>query len=123
MRKFFRGFYFAGRGICTAFQERNMRVHGIATILVLGLGLFFQITPQEWTMLFLAIGLVLMAEALNTACEYLVNLIRDDCHVPYENEKLGKAKDIAAGAVLLTAIAAASIGALIFLPYLLTMNR
>lgn len=96
-----------------------MKVHTVAAIAVLVVASFFPLSSADWVELLFAIGLVMSAETFNTAIEQLVNLIRDDCHVPYENKKLGKAKDLSAGAVLIAAVAAAVIGVRIFLPHVL----
>jgi diacylglycerol kinase (ATP) len=119
MKKFLKGFFFAGKGIWWACHERNMRVHLVAVWIVALAGIYFRITSREWMVLLLCFALVLSAEAFNTAFEYVVNLIRDECHVPYANKNLGKAKDIAAGAVLICAACSAIVGAFIFLPYML----
>ncbi len=121
MKKFFKGFIYAFNGVKLSFQERNMKVHAIAAIVVLIVACFFPLSSADWVELLFAIGLVLSAETFNTAIEQLVNLIRDDCHVPYANKKLGKAKDLSAGAVLIAATAAAVIGVRIFLPHVLRM--
>lgn len=120
MRKFFKGFFFAGTGIWTAMHERNMRVHLLVLWMVSLAGIYFRLSTEEWIPLLLCFALVLSAEAFNTAFEYVVNLIRDECHVPYANKNLGKAKDIAAGAVLICAIFSAMVGVLVFLPHLLS---
>lgn len=117
MKKFFKGFVYATRGICVAANERNMRVHLVVSWFVIFFGVYFHLSRIEWIVLFFAMGIVLAAEAMNTAFEYVVNLIRDDCHVPYRNVHLGKAKDIAAGAVLILAVISAVIGVLIFYPH------
>lgn len=119
MKKFFKGFVYAFNGVKLSFQERNMKVHTFMAVLVLIVASFFPLTSADWVELLFAIGLVMSAETFNTAIEQLVNLIRDDCHVPYANKKLGKAKDLSAGAVLIAATAAAVIGIRIFVPYLI----
>lgn len=121
MRKFFRGFVFAGRGIFLATNERNMRFHLVVTWAVILLGSFLHITRTEWIILFFAIAMVLFAETCNTALEYVVNLIRDECGVPYKTPNLGRAKDVAAGSVLIVALFAALIGILVFAPHIMTL--
>jgi diacylglycerol kinase (ATP) len=74
----------------------------------------FGITPTEWCIVTLCFGMVLAAEGFNTAIERLVDLVSPDYH-----PIAGDVKDIAAGAVLICAIAAAIIGMIVFLPYLL----
>jgi diacylglycerol kinase len=79
---------------------------------VLG-GVYFSITVTEWMFLVLAAGLVLAAEAFNTAIEIDINLTSPEFH-PYARDT----KDVAAGAVLIAAVTAFSIGLVIFVPYL-----
>ncbi len=68
---------------------------------------------MEWVAIILCIGMVLATELINTAIERLVDLISPD-----RNPIAGQIKDIAAGAVLICAIAAAIVGLIIFIPYL-----
>lgn len=103
----FRGFGFALRA------EPNARVHLVATIVVVALGLAVGISTLEWVAIAAAIGLVWMAELFNTALEILCDIVAPDPSV-----RVKHAKDTAAAAVLVAAIAAATIGALVFLPYL-----
>ncbi len=88
----------------------------MATVLVIALGLYFEITPTEWCIIVFAIAIVLAAEAFNTAIEDLTDLVSPEPH-----PLAGHAKDLAAGAVLLTAIGAAIVGLLIFLPKILAL--
>ena len=74
-------------------------------------GLFFSVSTIEWCLLILAIAMVLCAEGMNTAIEFLTDLASPNFH-----ELAGKTKDVAAGAVLISAIGAAIIGFIIFLP-------
>lgn len=113
MRKFFKSFYFAGRGIIVSVREQfNLRIQIAITTAVVTLGIYFQITTKEWALIILSIGLVLGFELMNTAIENLVDL------VTVERKPLaGKIKDIAAGAVLIVSISALIIGWLIFKPY------
>jgi diacylglycerol kinase len=105
-----RSFKFAFRGIGTMVQsQENAWVHVCATISVVAGGLFFRVTPAEWCWLVLAIMAVWSAEALNTALEFLADVTSPDF-----NPLVEKAKDVAAGAVLIAAVGAAVIGALIF---------
>lgn len=109
-----RGFLDAFNGIRLMVAEFHFKVHLIIVLLVHVLGFLLNISSIEWCLVWLAIGLVLMAEGLNTAIEYMVDFMAPD----YE-EKAGRIKDIASGAVTLAAIASAVIGAIIFLPKLL----
>ena len=109
-----RSFGYAFQGLRFLLRnEPNARVHLAATVAVLAGGLALGVTPGDWRWLTLAIGLVWSAEAFNTAVEQLGDLAG-----PGPNDKVKAAKDVAAGAVLVAAIAAAAIGAVTFLPYL-----
>jgi len=72
------------------------------------------LSPDEWRWVILAIGLVWLAEALNTAIERLANAITIE-----PNASIGYAKDVAAGAVLIATIVASAIGLTIFMPHLM----
>jgi diacylglycerol kinase (ATP) len=90
-----------------------MQLHLMAAVAVLGLGAYLGLACFEWSLLVLAIGLVVTAEALNTALETLGDAITQEPH-----PLVGQAKDMAAAGVLLAAITAAVIGALVFIPHL-----
>ncbi|MDD4490799.1 MAG: diacylglycerol kinase family protein [Paludibacter sp.] len=92
-------------------SEKNMQIHLVVAVLVLIAGWLFNINTTEWLLCLLCFGLVFGAEMVNTAIETLVDLIS-----PQKHELAGKAKDMAAGAVLLCAIFAACIGLIIFVP-------
>ncbi len=79
---------------------------------VIAAGVYFEITEFEWCAIVFAIGLVWTAEALNTAIEYLA-----DALCPEKNERVGKAKDLAAAGVLLAALTAVFIGLIVLGPY------
>lgn len=90
-------------------KERHMKIHLAMTTVVLIAGWIFAITKLEWVLLLLTIALVLTAELINTAIERTVDLVTADYH------PLAKAaKDIAAGAVMVTAVFAVIIGVIIF---------
>ena len=112
MKKRIQSFVYAGRGIRLVFSsEANMKIHIVVASLVVICGFIFQISTPEWIACLLCIGLVFGAEMINTAIEDVVDLASPDHH-----ELAGKAKDIAAGAVLICAIVSVIIGILIFLP-------
>jgi diacylglycerol kinase len=104
---------FSGLGFVIRTQS-NTRVHILATIAVGIAGLLLQIEKHDWLILILTISMVWMAECFNTALEQIVDLVSPDIH-----PMAGQAKDIAAAAVLVTAIAALIVGFLVFLPPLL----
>lgn len=82
-------------------------------IIAIALGIYFGITSTEWVLLILTAGLVLASEAFNTAIEIDMNLTSPQYH-PYARDT----KDVAAGAVLISSIAAFLVGILIFWKYL-----
>jgi diacylglycerol kinase (ATP) len=110
-----RSFGYAFRGIATMLRRQaNARLHAGATILVIGLGSLLGLSGSEWCAVVLAIGLVWTAEGVNTALEALTDLVS-----PEQHPLAGRAKDVAAGAVLCAAISAAVIGLIVFLPHLI----
>jgi len=112
-----KSFGYAGKGIVFFFKSQpNAKIHVLAAILAIGLGVFLQISSLEWVGVTLCIGTVLAAEALNTALEELVNWIS-----PEHNVQAGIVKDVAAGAVLITALTALVVGGLIFLPKIMEL--
>lgn len=107
-------FGYALKGIAAAFRsEINLQWHALSTIWVLAAGFYVGLSLIEWVCISLAIGLVWMAELFNTALEVVVDLVS-----PEEHPLAGKAKDIAAGAVLVASLMAVIVGLLIFIPYL-----
>ncbi|MBE0623826.1 MAG: diacylglycerol kinase family protein [Burkholderiales bacterium] len=104
-----------GLGILLQSQQ-NARIHAAASILVVAAGAVFRISPAEWALIVTAILCVWVAEAINTAIEFLVDLASPELH-----PLAGKAKDVAAGAVLAAAVGAAVIGGLVFGPHLVGM--
>ncbi|WMX14662.1 MULTISPECIES: diacylglycerol kinase [unclassified Aureispira] len=107
-------FKWAIKGLKDLFSNHpNAQVHLLATVLVIPIAFFLQITLIEWALIILCIALVTAMEAMNSALEYLADKIS-----PEHDELIGKSKDIAAGAVLLSAIGAALVGALILGPKL-----
>ena len=87
------------------------KIHLIGLFFAVLFGFFFSLSANEWAILIGCCGSVLATEAMNTAVENVVDLVSPDIH-----PLAGKAKDAAAAAVLITAIAAAIIGLIIFLP-------
>ena len=104
---------FAFTGILTAIkEERNMRKHAVTALIVILAGFVFGVSRIEWLFLLLSIFLVIAFEILNSAIENVVDLASH-----YHFDMLAKkAKDMAAGAVLVVSILAALIGLLIFIP-------
>jgi diacylglycerol kinase (ATP) len=96
--------------------QHNAWIHAAATLIALGAGFVFHVSGAEWCWIILAISSVWIAEALNTAFEFLADAASPEFH-PLVRD----AKDVAAGAVLLSAVAAAIIGAIIFRPYIVKL--
>ncbi len=94
-------------------EEHHAQLHLLATVAVVICGWWLDISRADWQALLLVIALVWLAEGLNTALEHLC-----DAAVPEHHPLVGKAKDVAAGSVLLVAGFAVVMGLLIFLPYL-----
>jgi diacylglycerol kinase (ATP) len=92
--------------------QHNAWIHLIATGMVITTGFFFHLSRPEWCWIVLAVSIVWTAEALNTAFEFLA-----DAASPNFHPVVRVAKDVAAGAVLITALASSVIGAIIFWPY------
>lgn len=113
-QKQLRSFGYAWKGIrsCVG-KEQNLSFHLIITVCVTIAGFAFDITRTEWLIVILCIGLVIAAELFNSAIERLVDLVS-----PQRNPLAGQVKDIAAGAVLVCALAAIAIGLIIFIPYI-----
>jgi len=95
-------------------SQQNAWVHAIATVGVIAAGMILGVSAMEWCLLLLVITAVWVVEALNTAFEYLCDVVSPEFH-----PLVKKSKDVAAGAVLMSAVGAAAIGLLIFVPYLL----
>ena len=117
MKKLVKSFKYAFIGIYTGFkQEQNMKIHVLIMILVIILGIVLKISKIEWIVCIILFGLVISAELFNTAIEETVNIAMPDI-----NEKAKIAKDVSAGAVLVTAISSALIGLIIFIPKIIAL--
>lgn len=91
-----------------------MKFHGLAALLVITLGFIVKLNQKEWITILVLIGLVWAAELINTAVEELANLVRDELELDYQATT--RARDTAAGAVLVLAIVAAIVGLIVFIP-------
>lgn len=112
---FSRSLYTAFMGVVFVVRvERNARIHLVFAVAALFLGVMLGISDTELAAIFFAIILVFTTEVFNTALEKTLDLIE-----PQHNEQVRIIKDIAAGAVLVTAIGAIAIGAAVFLPHLI----
>jgi diacylglycerol kinase (ATP) len=112
-----RSFLYAARGLrILVASQHNARLHVAATIIVIVLGGAFGLTRYEWLAIVTAIGLVWIAETTNTAIERLGDAVTREPH-PFVRD----AKDLAAGAVLAAAATAATLGLLVFVPYVFAL--
>ena len=123
MRKYIIGRYssvtYAWKGIKTLVRtQHNMRIHLVATVIVVIAGFAFHLHTGRWIALVFAIALVWITEAVNTAIEFLTDIVS-----PEINPLAGHVKDIAAAAVLLSALAAIIIGCLVFVPEIVCLFR
>jgi diacylglycerol kinase (ATP) len=107
-------FVHASRGIFFLIKtERNPTIYLVVMSLIALAARHYHLDRIEWSLLLIAITLVWTAEALNTAIELLADEISEE-----RRERLGRAKDVAAGGVLVAAIISAAIGIMVFLPHL-----
>lgn len=117
LRKRIRSFKYAFHGIFLLIsREHNVWIHCFAAVCAITAGILLHISPMEWIVVTLCIGLVLAAEAVNSAIEALADRVS-----PEYDEAIKRTKDLAAGAVLLLAIAVAITGLIIFLPKLIAL--
>lgn len=107
---FIRKFGCAFRGIAEAIREENsFKFHFAAAIVAILLGVILGISADEWAVLFLVIGLVLVAEMFNTVIELMVRLL-----IKEHNQLARQVLDVSAGAVLVSSIVAVVVGLVIF---------
>lgn len=112
LRKRLRSFRYAFNGIKLLITgEPNAWIHCFAATCAVAAGIWLGLSATEWIAIVGAIGAVLAAEAINSSVEALADRVS-----PAYDEAIKRTKDLAAGAVLLLAIAAAIIGLIIFLP-------
>lgn len=114
-----RRFVYALQGVAFLVRSQpNARLHLLATVLVCAAGAWCGLGRTEWLGVAVAIVLVWSAEAFNTALEQLADALHPERH-----PGIGRAKDVAAAAVLIAAVGAAVIGVLVFLPHLAGPGR
>lgn len=117
MHRFIRSFSYALKGILFAIKnERNFQIEIVAGIIAVLLALFLPLSGMEQGLIFLSVALVLALELANTALERVMDILKPRIH-PYARV----IKDMMAGAVLLTSLAAIAIAVAIFLPYALIL--
>jgi diacylglycerol kinase (ATP) len=107
-----KSFAYAFKGLSYFFRtQHNTWIQLVIAAVAVALGFYLHISSSEWCWISASIGFVLVAELFNTAIETLTDLVS-----PVFNEKAGRVKDVAAGAVLIASLTAAVIGAIIFIP-------
>ena len=117
LRDRLRSFTFAFSGLKILLKtQHNSWIHLALTGVVLAVGALLHISPIEWCLLTLAMAGVWITETLNTAIEFLTDLVSPEFH-----PKAGQVKDLAAAAVLISAIGAAVVGMIVFLPRLIQL--
>ena len=110
-----KSFVYAFEGVMFFIRfEAQATIHLIAIVAVLGAGYWFKISSMEWIAVVFAIGIVILAEMLNTAIEKVTDMVS-----PQINEQAKIVKDLAAGAVLIASLTAFIIGLIVFLPKIL----
>lgn len=114
VKAFLRSFRYAFEGIAYVLRtQRNARVHVAVACGVVVAAIFFRVTAIEWAILVLTMGVVFSAEMINSVAELAVDLLTERHHPMAK-----AAKDVAAGAVLVVALAAVGVGVAIFGPRL-----
>ncbi len=115
-KRTFRKFRNAFKGLVVMVkEERSLWVHMFATLVVVIMGIVLDISTIEWVAVIFAIVLVIAFEIINTAIEYLVDIVSFEYNV-----KAKKIKDVAAMATLVVTVGAVIIGFIIFLPHITT---
>jgi undecaprenol kinase len=116
-KNFIVALYHAINGLIAIYKtERNFRFHILLSVIVILSSLLLKLTLHDWLWVALAIFSVLLSEIINTLCESIVDLVVGN----HYNELAKRIKDIAAGGVVLSSIFATAIGALIYLPIILS---
>ena len=112
LRNRLKSFQYAFAGIKDLFSTQpNAQIHLLGVVVITGMGVFFTLTPLEWCLIILCMAMVLVAEGMNTAIEYLTDLASPTFH-----PLAGKAKDVAAGSVLLAVLICGIVWGIIFVP-------
>lgn len=116
-KKLINSFKYAFSGLKSAYKrEQNLKIHILIMFLVIIFGIIFKISKIEWIICLILFGLVITEELMNTAIEAIVDII-----MPQINPKAKLAKDVAASAVLVTAISSAIVGLIIFVPKIINI--
>lgn len=116
-RKRARSFGYAWQGIRALVRgEHNMWLHMTAAALAVAAGILLKISAGEWAAVIICIGAVMLGEAMNSAIEAVCDMVS-----PGPHPLIKKAKDMAAGGVLIMALAALVVGGIIFLPKIIDL--
>ena len=115
----FRKFGYALRGLKTSFkEEKSLVIHCIVALFAIVVSAILQLSPTNWAIIILVIGIVISSELINTAIENVVDMVAFKF-----NFNAKKIKDIAAAATLILAIVAVIVGLLIFIPRIVTFAQ
>lgn len=115
MSAFLKSFSYAFKGLVYSLKQRNMKIIFSIALLTISAAVFLKVNSGDWCILLICIGLVMALEMMNSAIEGIVDLISPDY-----NEKAGRIKDMAAGAVLIASIVSFVIGILVLGKYFLS---
>ncbi len=112
---FFKSQGYARNGLKLIYKnERNFRIDLLVTVFVICAGVFFQISHFEWIAISLVVSMVFISEVMNSAIEALCDTVSQDFKV-----NIKYAKDVSAGAVLVSALVSVITGIIVFLPYII----
>lgn len=112
-----KSFTYAFAGLKLLFkEEHNAWIHLFVTVCVIAAGILFKISLLEWVAVAFAIGLVFSFEIMNTSVENIADFI-----CPERDDRIKRIKDLAAAAVLVSAITAAVVGLLVFVPKIIEL--
>ena len=114
IKRLYKSFTYAFRGLGkTLKEEQNLQIQSIVGLVVIILGWYFRIEVEEWLILIVVIGLVILMELVNSAVERITDVLK-----PRLDSYVKEIKDIMAAAVMLASVIAVTVGLIIFLPYL-----
>ena len=117
IKRLFKSFTYAFRGISKTFlEEQNLQIQSIVGIIIIIIAYFLKISSIEWSLIILAIFVVILMEMINSAIERITDALKPRIH-SYVKE----IKDIMAGAVMLSSLLAIIIGLIIFIPYIIKL--
>ena len=117
IKKRIKSFSYAFAGLRVLFrEEHNSWIHTMAAVLAIAAGFLFRISPGEWIAVIIVIGMVFSAEILNSSLERTADFVKAE-----RDDRKRDIKDLGAAAVLVTAITAALVGIMIFLPKIIDL--